>query len=103
MDETERRDVRFCGVCERSVYFAATKERWDELKTMGKCVAVRRFDMESQRTMTTAGIPAFDPVEDQKMREKDRKMREEYFNKCKNCGTDIAKIDRLCRRCGAAM
>ncbi len=63
MAETENEGIRFCGECQKNVYFADSPEVLNQLSREGKCVAVWQefpdYNLQNEfRSQMTAGMPA---------------------------------------------
>src|SRR5438128_1836974 len=61
MQETNLASVRFCGECQKNVYFAQTNADLQSLSAEGKCVAVYEYNPIPDFSMTTAGMPVPPP------------------------------------------
>lgn len=57
------RDIRFCGACQRDVYFCHTADQLKEAIVLNRCVTIEIADSGGGRFQLT-GVPAGEPDDD---------------------------------------
>lgn len=57
LKNTQNSDVRFCGECQREVFFCHTDKELAEAITLNRCVAINVGDEERSQPIVTMGLP----------------------------------------------